>query len=119
MSISDKRIAMSICIVENSQCCVLKIGYIEEYSDCSPSMLLAMETIKYAFEQQLASYEFLGSYESWQDMWTIGIRNYATVTLYPYSINSLLHLGTDFGRFLMRRMAPRSLYTGGTAGPQR
>ena len=86
---------MLIGVVYFSKFWILKIGFNDKYSNCSPGMLLTMETIKYAFEQNLSSYEFLGSYEKWQDMWPVELREYATIALYPYSFKSVFHLGIN------------------------
>lgn len=105
LSIEEIRIAMLIGIVYNSKFWILKIGYDEEYAVCSPGMLLTMETIKFGFEQNLLTYEFLGSYEKWQDMWPIEIRKYSTVALYPFTVGSFFHFGFDVLRYFITRMS--------------
>jgi CelD/BcsL family acetyltransferase involved in cellulose biosynthesis len=104
LSLNDDRIAMLIGVVAFSKFWILKIGYKEEFSSFSPGMLLTMETIKYAFDNNLESYEFLGSYESWQDMWPVEIRHYASLMLIPYNLNSLLHFGYTLIGFLKRKI---------------
>ncbi|MBI3110173.1 MAG: GNAT family N-acetyltransferase [Ignavibacteriales bacterium] len=81
---------------------VLKIGYDEAFSHCSPGILLVHESIRHAFSRKLTGYEFLGSDEPWLHMWTEKIHQYLTYRLYPLSTNSLLNLGMDGGKFMLR-----------------
>jgi CelD/BcsL family acetyltransferase involved in cellulose biosynthesis len=104
LTIGETKIAMLIGVVHASKFWALKIGYNEDYSHCSPGMLLTMETIKYAFKQNLISHEFLGSYEKWQDMWPVKMRGYNTYVLYPFTINRLLHFSFDALRYLKNRI---------------
>jgi CelD/BcsL family acetyltransferase involved in cellulose biosynthesis len=62
---------------------LLKVGYDETYAKCSPGNLLLVETLKYAEQRRLKSYEFLGSSEPWTDVWTRQIRPCVTVAAYP------------------------------------
>lgn len=82
---------------------VLKIGYDEEWARCSPGIQLTMETIRYAFEQGLEAYEFLGSEEPWQAMWPRRHHALISLALYPTSVRGLLILSGDLHHFAMRR----------------
>lgn len=81
---------------------VLKIGYDEIFSHCSPGILLTHESIRYAFSRRLRGYEFLGSDEPWIHTWTERIRRYLTYRLYPLSTHSLLNLGIEGGSIMLR-----------------
>ncbi len=87
---------------------VFKIGYDEAWSQCSPGWQLLGETIRYAFEQKLTSYEFLGSDEAWLHGWTTERRGYRTVSYYPMSWRGLYGLAADtIGRLKGRFMAAK------------
>jgi GNAT acetyltransferase-like protein len=62
---------------------LLKVGYDEKYARCSPGNLLLVETLKYAVQRGLKSYEFLGSAEPWTEVWTRQTRPCVTVAAYP------------------------------------
>jgi CelD/BcsL family acetyltransferase involved in cellulose biosynthesis len=83
---------------------VLKIGYDEEWARCSPGIQLTMETIRYAFEQGLEAYEFLGSEEPWQSMWPRWRHELMSLVLYPMSVQGLSALGHGLRRFLTARV---------------
>jgi CelD/BcsL family acetyltransferase involved in cellulose biosynthesis len=82
---------------------VLKIGYDEGWARCSPGIQITMETIRYAFEQELEAYEFLGSEEPWQAMWPRSRHELISLALYPMSIRGFLSFSGDFQRFVMKR----------------
>ncbi len=83
---------------------VLKMGYDEQWAQCSPGIQLTMETIQYAFEQGLEGYEFLGSEESWQMTWPHNSRAFLSLVLYPLSIRGFLALIGDLRRVLVRKV---------------
>lgn len=83
---------------------VLKIGYDEKWARCSPGIQVTMETIRYAFEQGLEAYEFLGSEEPWQSMWPRERHELISLVLYPLSLQGLSALGLDLRRFVTARV---------------
>lgn len=83
---------------------VLKIGYDEEWARCSPGIQVTMETIRYAFEQGLEAYEFLGSEEPWQSTWPRARHELISLVLYPISVQGFSALGHDFRRFVTTRV---------------
>jgi CelD/BcsL family acetyltransferase involved in cellulose biosynthesis len=79
---------------------LLKIGYDEKYSKCSPGNLLIHETIRYAFDKGLRSYELLGSDEPWKRIWAKNnIRKYISLGFYTANIHGLAALFGDLKRF--------------------
>jgi hypothetical protein len=62
---------------------VLKIGYDERWSRCSPGWQLLAETMRDAFDRRLRSYEFLGSDEPWLHGWKTQSRELDTVAWLP------------------------------------
>lgn len=83
---------------------ILKIGYDEQWALGSPGIQLTMETIRYAFEQGLEAYEFLGSEEPWQAMWPRHRHALISLVLYPMSIRGLRAFIGDLQRFVMKRL---------------
>jgi CelD/BcsL family acetyltransferase involved in cellulose biosynthesis len=86
---------------------LLKIGHDEAYAKCSPGMLLLQHTLRYAMEQGLHSYEFLGAAESWTRRWTSEEKTTARLTVYPFGARGMFSLGRDSFRLLGPRLAAR------------
>jgi hypothetical protein len=55
-------------------------------------MLLMLNTLRYAAEQGLSSYEFLGYPAPWTQRWTTLIRQTVRIDAYPYSLNGVAAL---------------------------
>ena len=83
----------------------LKIGYDEEFSGCSPGILLTHETLRWACVRGLIAHEFLGRAEPWQRWWPLELRQYQNVRLYPFSVAGCVALGQDTGGIAARRIA--------------
>lgn len=104
--IDETPVAMLIGLEYQNRFWVLKIGYDEKYSNCSPGILLIHETIRYAFDKEMKSYEFLGSDEPWLRMWAKhNLRNYVSLGLYSPNIHGLAALTYDFKRFGVRKLS--------------
>ncbi|MCG3110596.1 MAG: GNAT family N-acetyltransferase [Candidatus Manganitrophus sp. SB1] len=91
----EKAIASMLAIEYADRLWVLKTGYDEVWARCSPGALLMHEMIRYAFEQGLEGYEFLGIDEPWLRIWTDQAHSYVSTRLYPYSLKGLFGLGLD------------------------
>jgi len=89
IELDGKPISMHIAIASHGSFWVLKLGFDEAFSKCSPGAQLAMDTIEYSVRQGLSGYEFLGSAESWQQAWPIEEHACFTALLYPYSFAGL------------------------------
>jgi CelD/BcsL family acetyltransferase involved in cellulose biosynthesis len=81
-----------------------KIGYDERWARYSPGILLTQETLRYAIEQRLEAFEFLGQAERWQHRWPIDLRYRSTVRFYPLSVGGSLALGQDTWNFWVNRV---------------
>jgi CelD/BcsL family acetyltransferase involved in cellulose biosynthesis len=55
---------------------LLKIGYDEKFSHCSPGILLMYAALERAFGDALEAFEFLGSNESWIQVWNHRVHRY-------------------------------------------
>jgi CelD/BcsL family acetyltransferase involved in cellulose biosynthesis len=105
LRINDKPAAVMLAVEYYNRFWVLKIGYDEAFSRCSPGILLVHETIRYAHERGLDAYEFLGSEAPWIRMWTQQLHPYVTARIYPYSISGQIGLSLDVASSIMRKAA--------------
>lgn len=55
---------------------LLKIGYDEKYSHCSPGILLMYKALERTFNDGLEGFEFLGSNEAWIQVWNHKVHRY-------------------------------------------
>lgn len=55
---------------------LLKIGYDERFSHCSPGILLMYKALERAFNDRMEAFEFLGSNETWIQIWKHRARRY-------------------------------------------
>jgi CelD/BcsL family acetyltransferase involved in cellulose biosynthesis len=104
--LEDRPVAMLIGLEYAKRFWVLKIGYDEAYAEYSPGIQVVDETIKYSFDNQLESYEFLGSDDPWIHMWHVNLRQHISVGMYPANYSGLLALGSDVfrsGRNIVKR----------------
>ena len=95
LRLNDKPVAVMLAVEIFNRFWVLKIGYDEAFSRCSPGILLVHETIRHAFEKKLETYEFLGNDADWMHMWTKQQHPYVTARIYPFSIVGHVGLGMD------------------------
>lgn len=103
LQLEDKPVAMQIAVEHSDRLWLLKIGHREKYHNISPGILLTHEMIKYAIESNLREFEFLGSSESWINLWNPEIHQYKFCALYPWNISGIIHLANDsFGRLASR-----------------
>lgn len=108
LDVAGNPIAAQISVIYAERIWVLKIGYDETWSRCSPGSQLLAETMKYAFECKLKSYEFLGSDESWLHGWVTERRGYRTTGCYPATARGMYGLAADTVHRIRTRVA--SLY---------
>ena len=99
--------AMQYAVEWNGGLWLLKVGYDETYSKCSPGQLLMQHTLRYASERGLVSYEFLGSAESWTQRWTTAEKTTVRIAVYPFSPAGMFTLGRDVLQAVRRRVAAR------------
>ncbi len=105
--IDDKAIAMHFGIENQQGLWFFKMGYDDTYRRYSPGMQLAHETIKYAFEQKLNTYEFLGAEETWQHAWPVSVHSYQSIIILPYTFSGiigLLHMGSNIIASRLKRV---------------
>jgi len=103
LHIGDAVAAMQIAVEQDGALWLLKVGYDAEFARCSPGSLLIADTIKYAADKKLKSYEFLGVSESWTRVWTEQERDTVSVRVYPLSLGGAGALLRDSADTLWRR----------------
>lgn len=86
LRIDQHPVAMQLAIEHGGGFWLLKIGYDAQYAQCSPGMLLLRDTIQYAVEKGLKSYEFLGLVAPWTQVWTRQYRDSVSLRVYPASV---------------------------------
>jgi CelD/BcsL family acetyltransferase involved in cellulose biosynthesis len=84
-----------VAIEESRGLWLLKVGYDQRFAAASPGMLLLRDSIRYAAEAGLSTYEFLGSAESWTRVWTATERPCISLRVYPLGARGLAALTVD------------------------
>jgi len=95
LRIAGRAVAMQFAVEQSRSFWLLKVGYDESYSRCSPGMLLTRETIAYAANRKLLTYEFLGTCSPWTSVWTDRRREYVRMKAYPFSLAGATALFVD------------------------
>lgn len=95
LHIGDWAAAMQIAVEQGGGFWLLKVGYDAQFASASPGLLLMQETIRYAAEAGLSTYEFLGRAETWTTVWTNQERETSTVRIYPITPAGLSALAVD------------------------
>lgn len=104
MKIDGHAVATQIAVECGGGFWLLKVGYDESFARCSPGNLLMIETIRYATERGLRTYEFLGSAEPWTEIWTNQIRPCVSVWIYPNNHRGVAAFTWDAMRFGWERL---------------
>ncbi|RZV44254.1 MAG: GNAT family N-acetyltransferase [Acidimicrobiales bacterium] len=104
LRINDKAVATQIAVQSDGGFWLLKIGYDEEYRKCSPGNLLMLETIKYAVNEGLDRYEFLGKAAGWTKTWTQTEHPAIRLRVYPYTLHGLTALLVDGTEIALKRL---------------
>jgi len=95
LRVNEVVIAVQIGIEYANRFWLLKIGFDEKWSKCSPGIILMHEVIRYAFEKKLDSIEFLGSDEPWLHIWTDKFHDLISCMLYRSSITAASDLAAE------------------------
>jgi len=95
LDIDGRPAAAQLSVAHADRLWVLKIGYDEAWSRCSPGTQLLSEAMRDAFERKLKSFEFLGSDEPWLHQWKTDRRAWCTLAYYPPTVPGLCGLAVD------------------------
>lgn len=107
MKIGDETVAMQIAAECDDGYWLFKIGYDEQYSRCSPGMLMMLESIRHAANRGLSTFEFLGKSADWTKFWTEAERPNCSMRYYPRNPYGYLALGRDAAAIGSRRAAKK------------
>lgn len=103
LRIDNKPVATQLSIQQFNTLWTLKIGYNENYAACSPGVLLMHEMIRYAHENGIKVFEFLGNEESWLRSWKPQTRQYNNLFIYPFTFKGLSGLLVDMINILTNK----------------
>jgi CelD/BcsL family acetyltransferase involved in cellulose biosynthesis len=104
MKIGGTVAATQIAVESGGRFWLLKVGYDETFARCSPGHLLMVETLRYAAERNLRTFEFLGSAEPWTTVWTMQVRPCLSVWAYPNNFRGFAAFGCDAVRYGWERL---------------
>jgi CelD/BcsL family acetyltransferase involved in cellulose biosynthesis len=104
MYIDGRSVATQFAVESGGGFWLLKVGYDEAYARSSPGNLLMVETLKYAVQRGLKTYEFLGSAEPWTQVWTSLVRPCVSVFAYPNNLRGAAAFTFDAVRFGWNRL---------------
>jgi CelD/BcsL family acetyltransferase involved in cellulose biosynthesis len=107
LRIGGQPAAAQIAIESGSRFDLLRAGYHEQFSRCSPGMLLTVESIRYASRRGLRSYEFNGDVEPWTKIWTRHEHACCSLRAYPFSPRGAWALWADARRAAVRKLRRR------------
>lgn len=118
LRVGNQIVATQITVIHANRLWIFKTGFDEDWSWCSPGILLMHKVIEFCFEEGLDGCEFLGSDESWLHIWANGFHNLVTYYIFPKSAKGLLHRFLMYSksfyhdaRFIMRRKYSEFAYT--------
>jgi hypothetical protein len=99
--------AMQIAVERDDAYWLLKIGYDEKFSRCSPGQLLIAHSIGWAATRGLSAYEFLGTAEPWIDLWTESQRPCTAIGVYLPGPRSAVAAARDAREFAQSKLHQR------------
>ncbi len=104
LRIGARAVAMQFAVECYDRFWLVKIGYDESFSRCSPGTLLMLHTVKYAATCGLRSYEFLGLCEPWTQQWTQTLRRCVALRAYPSNWRGAATLICDATRLAWKKL---------------
>lgn len=104
MHIGDSLVAGQLVVECSNRLWVLKVGFDEAFSRCSPGILLMHRVIQHAFERLHEGVELLGANEQWISIWKPEIRNHYAYQCYPPSPWTMFSHGIESSALLVRKV---------------
>lgn len=101
--LGSERAAMEVAIDAFNRRWQLKTTYHDAVARFSPGVQLMNASIRDSFDRGLASYEFLGVAEPWEERWHPEVRRFQKLLLYPPSVRGLVAAARDLTGFAWRR----------------
>jgi CelD/BcsL family acetyltransferase involved in cellulose biosynthesis len=105
LRIGEQPVAMQLGVETGGRLWLLKIGYDEAFSSCSPGMLLMLQVVGHAARKGLHTLELLGGPEPWVKLWTEQVRPCNAIRVYPAGAKGAVALGSDAVSVARRRLA--------------
>ena len=102
LRLGGEKAAVQLAVPFAGKLFILKIGYDEAYSSCSPGILLMHLVIGHAFTLGLQGVEFLGGSEPWLNIWPSEPRRYCTLRAYGLNFSSIVDLIVRGGTKVLR-----------------
>jgi CelD/BcsL family acetyltransferase involved in cellulose biosynthesis len=99
LRIGRQAAAMQFAVESGGRFWLLKISHDESFACCSPGLLLMLQTVRYAAERGLRSYEFLGTAAPWTAVWTQLERPCVALLAYPFGMRGLATLAADAAKY--------------------
>lgn len=106
LRIGGQAAAAQIAVENGARFDLLRAGYDERFARCSPGTLLTCETIRYAAQRGLRSYEFNGDVEPWTHIWTKLEHACCSLRAYPFTVRgtaALIEDGIGIARRALRK----------------
>lgn len=107
LRVGEKTVAVQFGVEFNQRFWLLKMGYDESFSRCSPGMLLMVESLRYATECGLEIFEMMGVREPWNQVWTESAHEAVSLRIYAPGVRGMLGAGADVVRAGLRKAAER------------
>jgi CelD/BcsL family acetyltransferase involved in cellulose biosynthesis len=110
MKCGDETAAVQLGVDYKNRFWLLKMGYDQNFSRCSPGELLIVESLRLAAERGMQAYEFTGTPESWTQKWTSTVHTSVSVRIYAEGLRGLMSVAAETSRAAARRavkMLPR------------
>lgn len=95
LMLDGRPLAVEMAVEASESFWVLKIGYDEQWANCSPGLQLMTECVRFALERGKPTHEFLGSAEAWIQPWASGMHRYHTFRYYPWNLRGLIAWSLD------------------------
>ena len=108
LRVGDRAAAMQLAVEQGGGFWLLAAGADARFAECAPGMLLAHDTIRYAVEARLSTYEFLSTASAEAAAWTSTKRPQVAVSVYPLGVRGISALATDLVAAAMRRWHDRA-----------
>jgi CelD/BcsL family acetyltransferase involved in cellulose biosynthesis len=105
MKCGDQTAAVQLGVEYKKKFWLLKMGYDQNFSRCSPGELLFVESLRLAAERGLEAFEFMGTRESWTHKWTDAAHASVSVRIYAEGIRGLIGVAAETTMAAARRAA--------------
>jgi CelD/BcsL family acetyltransferase involved in cellulose biosynthesis len=105
MKCGDQTAAVQLGVDYKNRFWLLKMGYDQNFSRCSPGELLIVESLRLATERGMQAYEFTGTPESWTQKWTKTVHASVSVRIYAEGMRGLIGVAAETTMIAARRAA--------------